>query len=58
MKKHLQYQCHLISGAGIWPLSESLNSLQDIPLPQNPKEVKHFLDLAGYYRKLVLRFTD
>ena len=26
--------------------------------PKNPKEVKQFLDLVGYYRKFVPRFAD
>ena len=35
---------------GIEPLLERLSSLQDMAPPRNPKEVKQFLGLAGYYR--------
>ena len=29
-----------------------------MPAPENPKEVKQFLGLVGYYRKFVPRFAD
>ena len=29
-----------------------------MPAPRNPKEVKQFLELVGYYRKFVPRFAD
>ena len=29
-----------------------------MPAPKNPKEVKQFLGLVGYYRKFVPRFAD
>ena len=50
-KKHIQYLRHLISAEKIQPLPE-------VPAPKNPKEVKQFLGLVGYYRKFIPRFTD
>ena len=29
-----------------------------MPSPRNPKKVKQFLGLAGYYKKFVPRFAD
>ena len=51
-KKHIQYLGHLVSGEGIEPLPEKLESLKEMTPPINPKEVRQFLGLAAYYRKL------
>ena len=58
LKKHIQYLGHIISGKGITPLPEKLESMQIILPPKTPKEVKQFLGLIGYYRKFVPRFSD
>ena len=58
LKKHIQYLGHIISGEGITPLPENLESIQKILPPQTPKEVKQFLGLIGDYRKFVPRFSD
>ena len=50
-KKHIQYLRHFISAGGIQPLPEKLESIAKMPAPKNPKEVKRFLGLVGYYRK-------
>ena len=57
-KKHIQYLGHLILADGIQPLPEKLESIAKMPAPRNPKEVKQFLGLVGYYRKFVPRFAD
>ena len=57
-KKHIQYLGHLILADGIQPLPEKLESIDKMPAPRNPKEVKQFLGLVGYYRKFVPRFAD
>ena len=58
LKKHIQYLGHIISGEGIAPVQEKLESIQNMLPPRNPKEVKQFLGLIGYYRKFVPRFSD
>ena len=55
-KKHIHYLGHLISADGIRPLKDKLDTIHDMPVPHNSKEVKQFLGLVGYYRKFVLRF--
>ena len=49
---------HLISGEGIKPLPEKLESIKRMPPLTTPKEVKQFLGLIGYYRKFIPRFAD
>ena len=57
MKKHIQYLGHIVTGKGITPLPEKLDSIQKMLPPKTPKEVKQFLGLIGYYRKFVPRFS-
>ena len=57
-KSNIQYLGHLISGEGIEPLPEKLESIKEMPPPTTQKEVKQFLGLIGYYRKFVPRFAD
>ena len=42
----------------IEPLAEKLDSIQDMPPPINPKEVRLFLGLAGYYIKFAPKLID
>ena len=58
LKEHIQYLGHIISGDGITPVPEKLDSIQTMPRPYNPKEVKQFLGLVGYYRKFIPHFVD
>ena len=43
LKKHIQYLGHIVSGEGITPLPEKLDSIQKILPPKTLKEVKQFL---------------
>ena len=58
LKKHMQYLGYIISGKGITPVPEKLESIQKMPPPKTPKEVRQFLGLKGYYCKFVPRFSD
>ena len=58
LKAHVQYLGHLISGKGIEPVPEKLESIKNMPSPTTPKEVKKFLGLIGYYRKFIPKFSD
>ena len=40
------------------PLPEKLDSITNMPAPENQTEVKQFLGLVGYYHKFVPHFSD
>ena len=57
-KTHVQYLGHLVSGKGIRPLPEKLDSIRKIPAPTTPKEIKQFLGIVDSSRKFIPRFAD
>ena len=57
-KREIHYLGHLISVIGIQPLPKKLDSICNMPKPRSPKEIKQFLGLTSYYRKLDPRFSD
>ena len=57
-KKEIHYLGHLISEKEIYPLPEKLDTICNMPKLRNPKEIKQFLGLCGYYRKFVPCFAD
>ena len=57
-KSEIHYLGHLISPEGISLLSNKLDSIRHMPVPNSTKEIKLFLGLTGYYRKFVPRFAD
>ena len=57
-KSEIHYLGHLISPEGISPLTNKLDSIKHMPVPNIAKEIKQFLGLTGYYRKFVPRFAD
>ena len=58
VKKHIQYLGHTVSGEGITPLPEKLDSIQKMLPLKTPKEVKQIPGLIRHYRKFVPRFSD
>ena len=57
-KREIHYLGHFISDKEIYPLPEKLDTIHNMPKPRNPKEIKQFLGLCGYYRKFVPQFAD
>ena len=57
-KSEIHYLGHLISTDGISPLPDKLDTIKNMPMPKDPKEIKQFLGLTSHYRKFVPRFAD
>ena len=45
LKKHIQYLGHVVSGKGITPVPEKLESIQKILPPKTPRKLNSFLGL-------------
>ena len=52
-RSQIHYLGHMLSADGIQPLPEKLDSITNMPAPENQTEVKQFLGLVGYYHKFV-----
>ena len=52
-KSEIHYLGHLISAEGIRPLPNKLDCIRNMPVPKDPKEIKHFLGLMGFYCYIV-----
>ena len=52
LKKHIQYLGHTVSGEGITPLPEKLDSIQRMLPPKTPKDIKQFLGFGRVLQKI------
>ena len=57
-RPQIHYLGHMLSADSIQPLLEKLDSITNMPVPENQTEIKQFLGLVGYYRKFVPHFSD
>ena len=57
-RSQIHYLGHMLLAEGIQPLSEKLDSITNMPAPENQTEVKQFLGLVGYYCKFVPHFSE
>jgi hypothetical protein len=49
--KELNYLGHAVTAESVKPDDRKIEAVVKFPTPQSQKDVKSFLDLAGYYRK-------
>ena len=57
-KKELYYLGHLLTTEGIKCQIEKVKAIHEMRPPSNPKGVREFLGMVGYYRKFINRFAD
>ena len=56
-RESVNYLGHVVSKNGVSPDSEKTKLIKSFPVPKNPKQIKQFLGLAGYYRRFVENFS-
>ena len=57
LRREVTYLGHIISENGVRPDPNKIQAVKDFPRPDNPKTIKQFLGLAGYYRKFIPNFS-
>ena len=55
--KEIQYLGHILGKEGIKPVPAKTEAIRVMHPPVNPKQVRAFLRLVGYYRKFIRNFT-
>ena len=58
IKRELYYLGHLLIIEGVKPQIEKAKAIHEMKPLVNPKGVREFLGLVGYYRKCINRFAD
>lgn len=57
LRKEVSYLGHIISDKGVQPNPDKIEAILNIKQPKNPKDIKSFLGLVGYYRKIIPNFS-
>jgi hypothetical protein len=57
LRKEVNYLGHLITEEGFKPDPAKVEAIEKFPRPENERQLKGFLGMAGYYRKFVPRFS-
>ena len=53
MKPSVEYFAFVVDRHGIHPSPCKVKAIQEVPVPENPTELKSFLGLVNYYRKFI-----
>lgn len=58
LRKEVAYLGHIISDKGVEPNPEKIQAVVDRKEPRNPKDIKSFLGLTGYYRRFIPNYAQ
>ena len=53
MKPSVEYFAFVVDRDGIHPSPRKVQAIQEVPVPENPTDLKSFLGLMNYYRRFV-----
>jgi len=57
LRKEVAYLGHIIGEKGVKPDPNKIKAVTHFPTPRNPKNIKQFLGLVGYYRRFIPQFS-
>lgn len=57
LRPEVNYLGHIIGEDGVKPDPKKIDAVKNFPIPKNPKNIKQFLGLAGYYRRFIPNFS-
>ena len=56
-KKEVEYLGHRLSSKGISPDTSKIETIASYPTPKNPKALRSFLGLTGFYRRFIAGYA-
>lgn len=57
LQKQVAFLGHVVTNRGVSPNPDKIEAIKNWPLPRNPKEIKGFLGILGYYRRFIRDFA-
>lgn len=57
LRTEVAYLGHIIGAKGVKPDLNKIKAISEFPAPRNPKNIKQFLGLTGYYRRFIPNFS-
>ena len=53
MKPSVEYFAFVVDRDGVQPSPRKVQAIQEVPVPENPTDLKSFLGLINHYRRFV-----